>query len=201
MGDFRQRARRQQRVIATLRDRVLIDGGERGSNGEHAKLAHRPVTRVAHVAVLQLLTCRPSRMLSLAPSPAPTTFGCGAPTTPSATAMHTLIVDSVADGAWCGGVVLGSICKGLSQTDSRSIVGELAVNGEMRARGISSAVMGNPVLAVAWLANKLAEFGEGLEEGHIVMSGSFTGLIPVRSESSIAASFGTLGDVRFQISQ
>jgi 2-keto-4-pentenoate hydratase len=112
-----------------------------------------------------------------------------------------VLIDSVADGAWCGGVVLGSICKGLNQIDSQSIAGELTVNGEMRARGVSSAVMGDPVLAVAWLANKLAEFGEGLEAGHTVMSGSFTTLISIRSESSITASFGTLGDVQVQIAQ
>jgi 2-oxo-hept-3-ene-1,7-dioate hydratase len=111
-----------------------------------------------------------------------------------------LIVDSVADGAWCGGVVLGSNPRRLTQIDVRGIAGTLLIDGETRAHGFSSAVMANPVLAVVWLANKLAEFGVALEEGHVVMSGSFTTLVPVHAESSIVASFDNLGDVTFQMS-
>src|SRR6201998_745059 len=65
-----------------------------------------------------------------------------------------LIVDSVADGAWCGGVVLGSNPRRLTQIDVRGIAGTLLIDGETRAHGFSSAVMANPVLAVVWLANK-----------------------------------------------
>jgi 2-keto-4-pentenoate hydratase len=111
-----------------------------------------------------------------------------------------LIVDSVADGAWCGGVVLGSNPRRLTQIDVRGIAGTLLIDGETRAHGFSSAVMANPVLAVVWLANKLAEFGVALEKGHVVMSGSFTTLVPVHAESSIVASFDNLGDVTFQMS-
>jgi 2-oxo-hept-3-ene-1,7-dioate hydratase len=111
-----------------------------------------------------------------------------------------LIVDSVADGAWCGGVVLGSTPRELNQIDVRSVGGTLTINGQPRAQGVSSAVMGNPVLAVVWLANKLAEFGVTMEEGHIVMSGSFTTLVRVSADDSIAASFDDLGDVRFHLS-
>lgn len=112
-----------------------------------------------------------------------------------------LIVDSVADGAWCGGVVVGSNPRQLTQIDIRDIAGTLAINGETCAHGSSSAVMGNPVLAVVWLANKLGEFGVALEEGHIVMSGSFTSLIPVHADSTVAASFDGLGDVQFHFVQ
>ena len=111
-----------------------------------------------------------------------------------------LIVDSVADGAWCGGVVLGSTPRKLNQIDVRGVGGTLTINGQPRAHGVSSAVMGNPVLAVVWLANKLAEFGVAIEEGHIVMSGSFTTLVRVSAENSIAASFDDFGDVRFHLS-
>ena len=74
-----------------------------------------------------------------------------------------LIVDSVADGAWCGGVVLGSNSMQLNQIDVRNIAGTLVIDGETRAHGFSSAVMGNPVLAVVWLANKLADFGVAVD--------------------------------------
>ena len=111
-----------------------------------------------------------------------------------------LIVDSVADGAWCGGVVLGSNPRRLTQIDVRGIAGTLLIDGETRAHGFSSAVMTNPVLAVVWLANKLAEFGVAMEEGHIVMSGSFTTLVRVSAENSVVASFDDFGNVRFHLS-
>jgi 2-keto-4-pentenoate hydratase len=111
-----------------------------------------------------------------------------------------LIVDSVADGAWCGGVVLGSMPRKLDQIDVRGVGGTLTIDGQPSAHGVSSAVMGNPVLAVVWLANKLAEFGVAMEEGHIVMSGSFTTLVRVSAENSIVASFDDLGDVKFHLS-
>jgi 2-keto-4-pentenoate hydratase len=111
-----------------------------------------------------------------------------------------LIVDSVADGAWCGGVVLGSTPRKLNQIDVRGVGGTLMINGQPRAHGVSSAVMGNPVLAVVWLANKLAEFGVSMEEGHIVMSGSFTTLVRVSPENSVVASFDDFGNVRFHLS-
>ena len=107
-----------------------------------------------------------------------------------------LIVDSVADGAWCGGVVLGSTPRKLNQIDVRGVGGTLMINGQPRAHGVSSAVMGNPVLAVVWLANKLAEFGVAMEEGHIVMQARlppwcvFRRKIRSRHSSTISATSG-----------
>jgi 2-oxo-hept-3-ene-1,7-dioate hydratase/2-keto-4-pentenoate hydratase len=111
-----------------------------------------------------------------------------------------LVVDSIADGAWCGGIVLGGSPRRLDQIDIRRIAGTLAINNKIEARGVSSAVMGNPVTAVAWLANKLSEFDVALVEGQVVMSGSFTGLVRIRPNSSVLASFDSLGDVAFYMS-
>src|ERR1700739_2385739 len=76
-----------------------------------------------------------------------------------------LIVDSVADGAWCGGVVLGSTPRKLNQIDVRGVGGTLMINGQPRAHGVSSAVMGNPVLAVVWLWAKHAGVVRAIGEG------------------------------------
>src|ERR1700751_5177267 len=46
-----------------------------------------------------------------------------------------LIVDSVADGAWCGGVVLGSTPRKLNQIDVRGVGGTLMINGRASAHG------------------------------------------------------------------
>jgi 2-keto-4-pentenoate hydratase len=111
------------------------------------------------------------------------------------------VVDSVADAAWCGGIIVGGTPRGLDQIDVRNINGSIAINGDIRAEGVSSAVMGNPAASVAWLANKLAEFDVELEAGHVVMPGSFTGLVRVPANSEVVASFDEFGDVSFFMSE
>lgn len=87
--------------------------------------------------------------------------------------------------------------------ERRSPTTELAsllINDEVRASGISSAVMGNPVNAVAWLANKLSQFGTALEPGHVVMPGSFIKLCRIRPGDNVVARFDLFGDVCFAVS-
>lgn len=110
-----------------------------------------------------------------------------------------LVVDSVADAAWCGGIVLGGNPRALSQFDVRAVTGTLHINDEVRATGTSAAVMGNPLNAVAWLANKLAEFGVAIETGHLVMSGSFIAIARLRAGDHVRASFDHFGDVELHV--
>lgn len=51
---------------------------------------------------------------------------------------------------------------------------DVLVNGRHAESATGDAVLGDPAASVAWLANKLAEFGRRLEAGMRVMSGSFT---------------------------
>ncbi|MFD5258310.1 hypothetical protein ACFWM5_36540 [Streptomyces bobili] len=81
---------------------------------------------------------------------------------------------------------------------------ELLVNGRVVARGTGEDVLGNPASAVAWLANKLAEFGVALEVGQVVVSGSMTRPVFLGASTpdaapgeaaAITADFGSLGVV------
>ena len=89
-----------------------------------------------------------------------------------------LLVDSIADAASCGFVVLGGNPARLTDIDVRRISGSLAINGDIMETGAAAAVMGNPINAVAWLANKLAEFDVVMEPGDIILSGSFVRAVP-----------------------
>jgi len=51
-------------------------------------------------------------------------------------------------------------------------------NGDLAAEGVGAAVLGHPATSAAWLVNKLAEFGVGLEAGDIVISGAITRMLP-----------------------
>lgn len=111
------------------------------------------------------------------------------------------LVDNIADLAYCGAIVLGDTRRRLDQIDVREVAGALKRNGEVEQTGQGSAVMGNPITVVAWLANKLSQFNVAFEPGHVIMTGSFVRAIPVRTGDRILASFDQrLGDVAIAFS-
>jgi 2-keto-4-pentenoate hydratase len=59
-------------------------------------------------------------------------------------------------------------------------------------------VLGDPVIAVAWLARKVASFGVRLKAGDIVLPGSCTRAIDARPGDAFHAEFAGLGSVRLQ---
>ncbi len=56
--------------------------------------------------------------------------------------------------------------------------------------------MGHPVNAVVWLANAVAERGEPLRAGEVVLSGSLGALVPAEPGATYEATIGGLGSVR-----
>jgi 2-oxo-hept-3-ene-1,7-dioate hydratase/2-keto-4-pentenoate hydratase len=73
----------------------------------------------------------------------------------------------------------------------------MLINGEVVQSGLASAVLGNPVTAVAWLANKLGEFGVTFQPGDTILTGSFVRAMPVKAGDEIIARFDQgLGDVK-----
>ena len=110
-----------------------------------------------------------------------------------------LLVDSISDAASCGVVVLGANPALLADIDVRRCGASLARNGEIEESGVASAVMGNPINSVAWLANKLLELGLNLEAGQIVLSGSFIRAIRFGAGDTLSATFDQLGDVTFGV--
>jgi 2-oxo-hept-3-ene-1,7-dioate hydratase/2-keto-4-pentenoate hydratase len=107
------------------------------------------------------------------------------------------ITDTVADLAACGVAVLGANPRRLDQLDLRIMRGEMVINGEVVQSGLASAVLGNPVTAVAWLANKLGEFGVTFEPGDTILTGSFVRAMPVKAGDQVIARFDQgLGDVK-----
>jgi 2-keto-4-pentenoate hydratase len=109
----------------------------------------------------------------------------------------TPLVDSISDAASCGRVVLGGCPRRLTDVDVRRIGASLSINGSVEESGVASAVMGNPINAVAWLANKLAEYGVPFEAGHVALSGSFIKAIPFGAGDTVTATFDQLGEVGF----
>jgi 2-keto-4-pentenoate hydratase len=105
------------------------------------------------------------------------------------------IFDTIADNASSAGLVLGREHRKPDELDLTAIDATLARNGEQVAAGRSDAVLGNPALAVAWLAQKVATFGVHLEAGHIILPGSCTRAYDVKAGDSVVATFEGLGSV------
>ena len=89
------------------------------------------------------------------------------------------IEDTVADNASCGVYVLGSTEVDPREYDLPNLHMSIYKNGEFHSEGLGSAVQGNPLTSVAWLANTLGAYGIPFKAGEVILSGSLVPLIPV----------------------
>jgi 2-oxopent-4-enoate hydratase len=105
------------------------------------------------------------------------------------------IFDTVADNAGIARLVLGSKLTKIENIDLRLVGLVMKKNGEIVATAAGASVLGNPVDSVAWLANKLSEFGVSLKRGEIILSGSLIRAFDVRPGDSVVAEFDRLGSV------
>ena len=100
---------------------------------------------------------------------------------------------ALADNAQQKTVILGDAVP--LPADLETIEARVTINGTLAATGLGSAVLGNPLNSVVWLAAKLAEFGRGLKAGEIIMSGSFTRQFPIAPGDRIRCDFAGVGAV------
>ena len=83
----------------------------------------------------------------------------------------------VAGNVWNAGIVLGEPVADWRRLDLTALSAQLTINGREIGRGRGSDVLGNPLNALAWLADKLAGAGTPLKRGMIVMTGS---MVPIQ---------------------
>ena len=83
----------------------------------------------------------------------------------------------VAGNVWNAGVVLGTRVIDWRRLDLAALTARLTINGREIGQGKGADVMGNPLNALAWLADKLAASGTPLKRGMVVMTGS---MVPIQ---------------------
>lgn len=105
------------------------------------------------------------------------------------------LVDTIADNASSGAVVLGSRPVLLHQLEPRLVGCNLYRNGSLMATGAGGAVLGDPIAALVWLANTLGALGVTLEAGEVVLPGSCTPAVPASAGDTVHADFAGLGPV------
>jgi 2-keto-4-pentenoate hydratase len=112
---------------------------------------------------------------------------------------NNMLVDSISDAASCGFVVLGGNPVKLTDVDVRRLSASLSINGQVMESGSASAVMGNPINSVVWLANKLLEFDVAMQPGDVILSGSFVKAIPFGAGDTIIALYDKLGEITLRV--
>ncbi|MGW0838850.1 2-keto-4-pentenoate hydratase [Streptomyces sp. NPDC002787] len=105
------------------------------------------------------------------------------------------LADTIADNASSAGMILGTDRVAPKALDLADIGAVLYRNGEQVAAGNTSAVLGDPTGAVAWLARKVAQFGVRLEAGYVILPGSCTRALDARPGDVFHAEFTGLGAV------
>lgn len=109
------------------------------------------------------------------------------------------IADTVADLASGGAVALGSRVVPLSGFEPRLIGMVFSRNGHTVATAAGAAALGDPMTAVAWLANTLGERGVPLPAGSVVMTGALHAMVPIAPGDIFRAEFDRLGSVEIRI--
>jgi 2-oxo-hept-3-ene-1,7-dioate hydratase len=107
------------------------------------------------------------------------------------------VQDTISDNAANAGIVLGGKRIAPQEADLPWCGAILRRSGVVEETGLAAGVQGHPAIGVAWLAMKLAPWGERLEAGEVVLAGSFTRPIPARSGDRFDADYGRLGRFEF----
>ncbi|MFB6673110.1 2-oxo-hepta-3-ene-1,7-dioate hydratase [Streptomyces sp. NPDC056390] len=105
------------------------------------------------------------------------------------------IVDTIADNAAYGGLVLGGTPVAPEAVDLRWISALLYRNETIEETGVAAGVLNHPATGVAWLANKLHQHGTGLDAGELILAGSFTRPMWVSRGDSVLCDYGTMGTI------
>ncbi|WP_326539549.1 2-oxo-hept-4-ene-1,7-dioate hydratase [Pseudorhodoferax sp.] len=108
------------------------------------------------------------------------------------------VFDTISDFAANAGIVLGGRPVKPDAVDLRWVGAMLFRNGVIEETGLAAAVLGHPASGAAWLANKIAPYGEALQAGQVILAGSFTRPVTGAAGDSFHVDYGPLGVVGFR---
>lgn len=103
--------------------------------------------------------------------------------------------DTVADNGSSAGAIIGTPLEVPTLEELANIPVVAKKNGQIFDQGVSSAVMGNPATAIAWLANMLSEYNISLKAGQFVLAGAVTGAVFFEANDQFEINFGQYGQL------
>lgn len=105
------------------------------------------------------------------------------------------IVDTISDNAAMGAMVYGGQPMRPEDIDLRWVSALLYRNHVLEDTGVAAAILNQPAMGVAWLANKLHAHGTSLKAGNIILAGSFIKPMWVHKGDTIHADFSEMGTI------
>jgi 2-oxo-hept-3-ene-1,7-dioate hydratase len=115
-----------------------------------------------------------------------------------ATKVTRKVTDTISDNAAGAGLLMGGRPFKPLEGDMRWISALLYRNGVIEESGVAAAVLNHPANGVAWLANKLAPYGETLKAGEVILGGSFTRPVYGRAGDTFHVDYGSYGSISWQ---
>jgi len=73
-------------------------------------------------------------------------------------------------------------------------------NGTRVSSGSGANVLGDPLVALTWIANELSQYARGLLAGHVVTTGTCITPIPVSHGDHVRIDFGIFGSLEAKFS-
>jgi 2-keto-4-pentenoate hydratase len=110
------------------------------------------------------------------------------------------ITDTVADNASSGVFMIGTQGYPLDAVEPVDVVMRMLRNGEVVSTGEGPACLGDPLNAVAWLAETMIGVGTPLQAGDIVLSGALGPMVSVTPGDVFVADIQPLGKVTARFS-
>lgn len=106
------------------------------------------------------------------------------------------LCDTIADNASSGLYVLGEKKLAPHLLDLKKEKMSFYKNEQLINEGAGKAALGDPAFCVAWLANKLSEFGITLKANEVILSGALSAAVNAEEGDEFVAKFQTLGEVK-----
>ena len=111
------------------------------------------------------------------------------------------ITDTVADNASSGLYVLSEHKVSLDDVEPVDVAMALFDGDEQVSSGNGAACLGDPLVALSWLARTARDYGSPLRAGQVVLSGALGAMVPALPGHTIRAEISTLGTVTARFSQ
>ena len=105
--------------------------------------------------------------------------------------------DTVADNGSSAFFVLADEGLPLAGLDLEGAAMTMTVGGETVSTGVGAAALGNPLNAAAWLASTLAERGEPLRKGDVLLAGALGPMVALKPGDVVRTEIAGIGACSF----
>lgn len=106
--------------------------------------------------------------------------------------------DVIADNTSARGAVYSKERVQLKDIDLINEEAKLIINGQLKAEGKGSAVLGHPLETIVFLANEMAKKDQAVPAGVPIMTGGMSSAVEVNEGDIIEVDYLTLGKIHFE---